>query len=177
MKTRPRYQMVDTLAELGVAIGDPCAMLVENDHAFSVLFARHISFADTSRTPLRAERRVGLEGVFQLRIESDQRKIFRRFESVDVYKMDDFWVAEVSGSGNVFAFPSVDPYRVIFLSHELYGSLRSDAFLGRSDRIFMFVRDRFGMLPGFFSPSPTELITPNNYACANVSFEELTIDL
>ena len=176
METKPRYQLVDALAEQAVGLADPCVMLVENDPAFSVLFAQKAECVEnTGDAEGTLGTRLRLDWVFQLRLTDNSVKVFRTFDAVDVYYREQLWLAEVSGTGQIFSSPSEDPYRIIFLEHNQYAIMRSEAYHGRSDKIFQFCRDQFGMLPGFFCADPECLMSPARYACAHKEIDGMSV--
>lgn len=162
--TNPISRKVDHFPGEAIGLEGPCAILLENGPFFSVLLARRIDYS-------QVRSRLELNLAFQFKLLPTNEALFRGFARVEIFRhTSGIWIATDPESGRLFSSPSNDPYRVIFLTPELYELLRGDTKKHYPDRIWDYCRELFGRLPGFYSPDKDTLMAPDDYAAAQARF-------
>lgn len=139
------------------AVGDPSVTLLRNDRAFCLLLARAAHedcFAG----------RLHLEDVSHLHVFGPEWS-YTDFASVALFRRDNIWLAQDAGTGRYFRNPSVQPYRVAFITTDEFTRLRYCRAEGLAYPVFEFAQRCFGRLPGFSSRRRV-LQTPEDYATA-----------
>lgn len=136
-------------------------LLLENGPAFSVLVSQNMGWSVAFEA-------LELSDAFQLRIEEAGQAHIRHFETVRVYqdKRSLLWTAYAPNADAIFSCPSKVPYVLIDIPRAEHERLRQLSDIVDDDGLFGHCRDAFGRLPGFFSPEPTTLVSPADYACA-----------
>ena len=143
---------------VAVGTGEPCVVLIENDTAFSVLFAESTHEETVTGQLL-------LNGAWLLRVK-DKDWTYRGFRKVILRRSDEgLWVAEDDATRLVFHEPSEVPYHVVFISWEDFTRLCSWREQDVALPVFEFAQELFGALPGF-SCADKLLTTPDGYANA-----------
>ena len=167
MNAAPRYHQIDHVASSGVVVAQPLLLLLENGPAFSLVLADRAS-------PEPDDGGVILEDCTQLRIEPTGLTSHRSFDRIMIMREPRhlFWVATPDELQSIFSQPSEDPYILLELSRSESKGFNAAIRENNFDWIFEAARLRFAQLPKFFSPSQTELQTPDNYASGNQKFSE-----
>lgn len=157
MNPSPRLRRIDQVAASAAAVEQPLVLLVENGPAFSALLAARVSAEPDDGA-------VMLEDCAQLRIEANGDCVRRSFDRVVVLRDDrrNHWVASPDGFASLFSQPSADPYVVLELARSRAKVLRKAIRDRDFGTAFETLRSRLARLPGFFSPSPTQLRAPEN---------------
>lgn len=168
MKTAPVLHSIDQLPLCAVAVEQPLVLLLENGPAFSVLFATHVSAEPDNGAII-------LEECIQVRIEPDGTCFRKQFDQVVVLREDaqEHWIASPDGFESIFSQPSSDPYVFVQLSQSGASQLLQALNSGDFDSVFDELCGRFASLPRFYSPTPSELIAPDNYASGRIRFTEV----
>lgn len=165
MKTIPILQSIDQLALCAVAVKQPLVLLLENGPAFSALLAAHVSAEPDDGAII-------LEDCIQVRIEPNGTCFRKQFDQVVVVheKSQEHWIASPDGFESVFSQPSADPYVFVQLSQSGANKLLQAINAGDFDTVFEELCERFASLPRFYSPTPSELRAPDNYAIGQNRF-------
>jgi hypothetical protein len=166
MDSLPKLQRINQLPQSLVAVEQSLAILFENGPAFSVLIASHLACEPDHGS-------VKFEDCTQVRIEFDGNYLLRNFKTVVVqYDSESgFWMASPDQFDSLFSQPSADPYAVLQLSRSRSIALERSITREDFDEIFEILRCSFASQPQFYSPSPTELHAPENYATGRRGFK------
>ena len=145
---------------VATACAEPCIVLLENDVAFSVLFAE-------SAEEKPASRHLRLEEVCLLRVKGKGWR-YERFGVVEVRRQGNgLWLVEDTGTSRIFHEPSEVPYHVIFIDERDFARLHKWRDRDVARPVFEYAQRLFGMLPGF-SVARNVLTTPARYASAEI---------
>lgn len=142
---------------IACAIGDPSVTLLRNDTAFCLLIAEAAHQDSFSG-------RLYLDGVAHLRIDGPTWS-YTDFESVVLFRQHGICFAQDTATGRYFHSPSVQPYRVVFITPAEFARLRYYRAEDLAYAAFEFAQLCFGSLPGF-SFRLRVLEAPDDYATA-----------
>lgn len=168
MDTASKLQRIDQVPSSAIAIEQPLVLLLENGPAFSAILAAHIS-------PEPDDGSVVLEDCTQVRIEQNGDCVRRSFDRVVILRESkrNHWIASPDELESIFSQPSADPYVFVQLPKSKARELRMAIHDRDFEKVFEELRDRFATLPRFYSPTPTELRAPENYATGRNRFSEI----
>ncbi len=161
MDPAPQFQSIDQVPLSLIAVEQPLVLLLENGPGFSTLIVTHVGSEPDDGS-------ITLEDCTQIRIESNGHHQIRRFARVSVIfdKELEVWMASPDQFDSVFSQPSADPYAVVQMSRSKAIELGCSINEMNFDKIFEILRTSFASKPRFYSPSPTVLQAPENYATA-----------